>query len=174
MSAKEGFQFQNTRHIPRQTVDTIQKERLLPCMESEQEITPHQTTRLIRDDTKLSKLQDKTDNEMDGWKRKRHLFTETEVFFKYKDKLKQNNRLHLIGLSGEGKTAMAKELLHQPGRTPIIIKKSKHWDCIDVKEGIQNVWIDDIFGKSSLENRRKMAWLCKVSSNVRKVEQPRW
>ncbi|KAL5007171.1 hypothetical protein ScPMuIL_015977 [Solemya velum] len=38
----------NTRHIPGRTIDTIQEEQLLPCIESGQEVTPHQM-RLIRE-----------------------------------------------------------------------------------------------------------------------------
>ncbi|KAL5007838.1 hypothetical protein ScPMuIL_016644 [Solemya velum] len=39
----------DTRHIPGRTIDTIQEERLLPCIESGQEVTPHQTISLIRE-----------------------------------------------------------------------------------------------------------------------------
>ncbi|KAL5007168.1 hypothetical protein ScPMuIL_015974 [Solemya velum] len=39
----------DTSHIPGQTIDTIQEEQLLPCIESGQEVTPHQTIRLIRE-----------------------------------------------------------------------------------------------------------------------------
>ncbi|KAL5007866.1 hypothetical protein ScPMuIL_016672 [Solemya velum] len=80
----------DTRHIPERIVDTIQEEQLLPCIESGQEVTPHQM-RLIREcaeggsdvyiqsgqtntitrniimskeDMQLKRLLDNTDNEM--------------------------------------------------------------------------------------------------------------
>ncbi|KAL5012198.1 hypothetical protein ScPMuIL_010749 [Solemya velum] len=114
-------------------------------------------------DTHLQRLLDKTDTELKEWGVRRSVFIETAAFLKCREHL-EGGHVHIMGVSGEGKTAIAKELLTRSPRTPIILREPEQWEHVDVKMGKSIVLVDDIFGQFGLDNERKRSWLRKVAN----------
>ncbi|KAL5013225.1 hypothetical protein ScPMuIL_007495 [Solemya velum] len=107
----------------------------------------------------------KTKAEMQFWEEKRKSMPTTARFVKCKKQLERSNHINLMGISGEGKTSLAMELLRQSGREPIIVREPEQWEVIDVENGRNKiVLIDDIFGRFSLNSATKEAWLKKVTN----------
>ncbi|KAL5009998.1 hypothetical protein ScPMuIL_012303 [Solemya velum] len=118
----------------------------------------------VKMNQKLQNLLDQTELQLEEWKERRHIFIETRAFLKCKERLKKNGFVNIIGIHGDGKSSIAKELVLQSGRTPIIVEGPGQWGDI-VQSSLEVIaLVDDIFGKFPLDNDRKAQWLLKLSS----------
>ncbi|KAL5019793.1 hypothetical protein ScPMuIL_002685 [Solemya velum] len=108
---------------------------------------------------KLKKLIDRTQLVIEAWRKTgRKMFIQTPAFRVCQRKIEQSGHVTILGMSGDGKTTLAYELLLQSNRQAIIITDETDWKLIDVSIG-QIILIDDILGRFVLEASSKSRWL---------------
>ncbi|XP_021341383.1 uncharacterized protein LOC110442215 [Mizuhopecten yessoensis] len=127
---------------------------------------------------KRGKMIDQTENWI-KWKRKQTTFIKTNAFSVAIDILKKTNLILIKGNCGDGKSVLAMEIMAwlmgdreeqceaqhdtvNPRKKPLLLKELKSWDEIVSCHANLAIFIDDIFGYSSIYNE-DLAWWKKIS-----------
>lgn len=71
--------------------------------------------------------------------------------------------MNIFGVSGEGKTWLAYELLDKSNRQAVIIREPSQWEDVDVTKDLI-VLLDDMFGRFGLDITLKNSWMRKLGS----------
>ncbi|KAL5019436.1 hypothetical protein ScPMuIL_003481, partial [Solemya velum] len=112
----------------------------------------------LKKDNKMHKLLEEAKTCIDHWnKNEGKLYLPTPSLEKCQKILTEEGHLNIFGLSGQGKTALAYNLI-EAFEHSVFLSSPEEWRQID-KEKCKLIILDDIFGRFRLNNSDKENWI---------------